>query len=164
MNVTDVTVESYIGLGSNQGNSISIIKRSISDLFLIFGSHSINSKIYMSAPIQADGPNFINAVVKIFTEKSPLNLLKILQNLEKKYGRQRMYKNSPRTLDLDILLYGNKLIHSKVLAIPHPRMIERAFVLKPITDIDPDIEIPYYGKAQELLNNITDQYIKEIDE
>ncbi|AFZ83866.1 2-amino-4-hydroxy-6-hydroxymethyldihydropteridine pyrophosphokinase [Candidatus Kinetoplastibacterium blastocrithidii (ex Strigomonas culicis)] len=118
----------------------------------------------MSAPIQADGPNFINAVVKIFTEKSPLNLLKILQNLEKKYGRQRMYKNSPRTLDLDILLYGNKLIHSKVLAIPHPRMIERAFVLKPITDIDPDIEIPYYGKAQELLNNITDQYIKEIDE
>ncbi|AGF49263.1 2-amino-4-hydroxy-6-hydroxymethyldihydropteridine diphosphokinase [Candidatus Kinetoplastidibacterium galati] len=160
----DKIVESYIGLGSNQGDSISIIDKAISDLFLIFGSNSIKSKLYISAPVQADGPNFINAVVKIFTQKTPLELLGILQDLEKKYGRKRIYKNSPRTLDLDILLYDHKVIYSKILTIPHPRMKDRAFVLKPITDIDSHIEIPYYGNAQELLNNIRDQYIKEIDE
>ncbi|AGF48545.1 2-amino-4-hydroxy-6-hydroxymethyldihydropteridine pyrophosphokinase [Candidatus Kinetoplastibacterium oncopeltii TCC290E] len=160
----DKTVESYIGLGSNQGDSISIINNAISDLFCIFGSHSIKSKMYISSPIKAEGPDFINAVVKIFTNKVPLDLLETLQILEKKYGRQRMYKNSPRTLDLDILLYSQKSIRSKELTIPHPRMQERAFVLKPIIDIDPYIEIPYYGKAQNLLSNIKDQYIKEIDE
>lgn len=164
MTVVDKNVESYVGLGSNQGDSISIIKKAISDLFLIFGSGSIKSKIYISSPIQADGPYFINAVVKIFTKKDPLDLLGTLQILEKKYGRQRMYKNSPRTLDLDILLYGQKVICSKTLTIPHPRMKERAFVLKPITDINPYVEIPCCGKAQELLSKIMDQYIKEIDE
>jgi 2-amino-4-hydroxy-6-hydroxymethyldihydropteridine diphosphokinase len=96
------------------------------------------SSLYGSAPLDADGPDYVNAVVQVRTALSPDVLLKELQAVEKQAGRERPYRNAPRTLDLDILLYGGHHVDQVDLQIPHPRMIERAFVLVPLVEIAPD--------------------------
>jgi 2-amino-4-hydroxy-6-hydroxymethyldihydropteridine diphosphokinase len=96
------------------------------------------SSLYRSAPVDATGPDFVNAVAEIATTLSPQALLQALQALENDAGRQRPYRNAPRTLDLDILLYDDLTLDSPTLQIPHPRMLTRAFVLRPLAEIAPD--------------------------
>jgi len=95
------------------------------------------SALYRSAPVQAKGPDFINAVVGVKTQLNAMELLAALQQIEAAAGRQRPYPNAPRTLDLDLLLYGQARISSATLTVPHPRMAERAFVLHPLAEIAP---------------------------
>jgi 2-amino-4-hydroxy-6-hydroxymethyldihydropteridine diphosphokinase len=96
-----------------------------------------SSSLYRTAPHEADGPDFINAVVQIETRLAALDLLEHLQQLEADAGRERPFRNAPRTLDLDVLLYGFERIETARLAVPHPRMHERAFVLVPLAEIAP---------------------------
>lgn len=95
------------------------------------------SSLYRSAPFEAQGPDFINAVVELHTGLAPLALLAELQRLEAGAGRERPYRNAPRTLDLDLLRHGDTTMQSDVLTLPHPRLGERAFVLLPLAEIAP---------------------------
>ena len=96
------------------------------------------SRLYRSAPHQASGPDFVNAVARIQTTLTAPDLLQALQTLELAAGRERPYPNAPRTLDLDLLLYGQARIDSPRLTVPHPRMWDRAFVLRPLADVAPE--------------------------
>jgi 2-amino-4-hydroxy-6-hydroxymethyldihydropteridine diphosphokinase len=95
------------------------------------------SSLYRSAPVEATGPDFINAVAELRTGLDAHALLAQLQHIEREAGRQRPYRNAPRTLDLDLLLYGHERIATATLTVPHPRMMERAFVLRPLAEIAP---------------------------
>jgi 2-amino-4-hydroxy-6-hydroxymethyldihydropteridine diphosphokinase len=95
------------------------------------------SALYASAPVDAGGPDYLNAVAELTTTLAPLPLLQALQALELDAGRERPYRNAPRTLDLDILCFGDESINLPELTVPHPRMIERAFVLRPLADLAP---------------------------
>jgi 2-amino-4-hydroxy-6-hydroxymethyldihydropteridine diphosphokinase len=97
------------------------------------------SSFYKSAPFQADGPDYINAVVHLQTRLNAIELLRAFQNVENLAGRERPYRNAPRTLDIDLLLYGDGNIQSPALQVPHPRMRERAFVLLPLSELAPDV-------------------------
>lgn len=126
-----------MGIGTNLGNRYKNIKKAI--ILLKKMPDTIVKKIsglYETIPM--GGPkqkNFINGVIKIETRLPPLKLLKYLKNIEKVLGRKKMVKNGPRPIDLDILFYGDEVINSKKLKIPHSRMFEREFVLKPLRDI-----------------------------
>jgi 2-amino-4-hydroxy-6-hydroxymethyldihydropteridine diphosphokinase len=97
------------------------------------------SSLYRSAPVDADGPDYVNAVVELRTGQAPLDLLRSLQAIEARFGRERPYHHAPRTLDLDLLLYGERRIDMPELAVPHPRWRERAFVLVPLAEIAPEV-------------------------
>jgi 2-amino-4-hydroxy-6-hydroxymethyldihydropteridine diphosphokinase len=102
------------------------------------GSRAVrSSRLYRSAPVDAGGPDYLNAVAELTTVLTAPDLLRALQALEGAAGRQRPYRNAPRTLDLDLLLYGDARIESPQLSLPHPRMWERAFVLLPLAELAP---------------------------
>lgn len=110
------------------------------------------SSLYKSPPMgPPDQPEYINAVAQLDTELSPEALLEALLALEKRHGRERGEKWGPRSLDLDILLYGNEQIDNERLTIPHPGLPERAFVLYPLQEIDKDLTIPGQGPLRDLL-------------
>lgn len=135
-------VSAYIALGANLGDAQATLHAVISELARLPKSRLIaQSSLYSSPPFgpNADGPDYINAVVTIETRLSPHELLDQLQAIEHAHGRERHYQNAPRTLDLDIVLYGHEQIWDERLTIPHPRMHERAFVLLPLTEIKPDL-------------------------
>jgi 2-amino-4-hydroxy-6-hydroxymethyldihydropteridine diphosphokinase len=93
--------------------------------------------LYASAPVDSSGPDYVNAVVEVQTQLTAAQLLAQLQAIESKAGRERPYRNAPRTLDLDVLIYGQSTIQTVALTVPHPRMWERAFVLLPLSEIAP---------------------------
>jgi 2-amino-4-hydroxy-6-hydroxymethyldihydropteridine diphosphokinase len=130
----------FIGLGSNLGNKQQNINNAIS---ILNNTPGINvdkiSSFAETAPCAAPGPKYLNGVMKIATSLSPRDLLVTLQDIEYKLGRLRPFKNAPRTIDLDILLYDTEIIDEPGLTIPHPRMFEREFVMKPLLEIEPDI-------------------------
>ena len=97
------------------------------------------SSFYQSAPFQADGPDYINAVVHLQTCLNAIDLLRAFQRIEQLAGRERPYRNAPRTLDIDLLLFGDGDIQSPALQVPHPRMRERAFVLLPLSELAPGL-------------------------
>lgn len=131
-------VTAYIGLGANLGDAEASVQRAIDALdALPQTTVRRRSSLYRTAPVDANGPDFINAVVEVSTGLSAPALLDELQALERSAGRLRPYPNAPRTLDLDLLLYGDASISSATLVIPHPRMAERAFVLQPLAEIAP---------------------------
>jgi 2-amino-4-hydroxy-6-hydroxymethyldihydropteridine diphosphokinase len=99
---------------------------------------SARSSLYRSAPVDAGGPDFVNAVVELQTGLDPLSLLGELQRLEAGAGRERPYRNAPRTLDLDLLRHGDAVLDTPQLSLPHPRLAERAFVLLPLAEIAPE--------------------------
>ncbi|WP_137939508.1 2-amino-4-hydroxy-6-hydroxymethyldihydropteridine diphosphokinase [Chitinivorax sp. B] len=123
------------------------------------------SPLYRSAPVgYVDQPDFVNAVALIETSLLPQALLQALQALEQQFGRERSFRNAPRTLDLDILLYGDQCIDELQLKVPHPRMHERAFVLLPLLDVLPDCRIPGVGPATAFLPACADQAIERMNE
>jgi 2-amino-4-hydroxy-6-hydroxymethyldihydropteridine diphosphokinase len=142
----------WIGLGSNLENPVQQIVSAIDRLGAEQDIELINtSSLYKTAPIDADGDHYINAVVQIRTRLDPHALLLRLQKIENDAGRHRPYVNAPRSLDLDLLLYEQQTINLPDLQIPHPRMHERAFVLIPLAQISPLIQLPKRGKLSDWL-------------
>jgi 2-amino-4-hydroxy-6-hydroxymethyldihydropteridine diphosphokinase len=116
-----------------------------------------------TAPIDSCGDDYINAVACIDTTLAATELLAALHAIELAHGRERPYRNAPRTLDLDILLYGAEQVDLPSLHVPHPRMCERAFVLAPLLEIAPDVVIPGHGPARQFLGGVAGQAISRID-
>lgn len=134
-------MEVYIGIGSNLGNRLENINKAIEFLkenpgVKIVKISSIIETKPSGGPVQGD---YLNGVIKIKTDLTPARLLLILQGIERMLGRVRTVRDGPRTIDLDILLYGNEKINEPGLKIPHPRMLERDFVMKPLLEIEPNI-------------------------
>lgn len=137
-----MTIEAYIGLGANLGDAKQTLQDALTEIKNTPGITQCEvSRFYSSDPIDAAGPTFVNAVARIETSLLPLELLDILQKIEHLHGRQRPYRNAPRTLDLDLLLYDDLHIDEPRLTLPHPRMHLRAFVLRPLQELNPDIKI-----------------------
>lgn len=136
-------VTAYIGIGANLGEAARSVQEAMEALDRADGTRvTARSHLYRSAPYMASGPEFFNAVAQVATRLSAIDLLATLQQLERVAGRLRPYPNAPRTLDLDLLLYGNARIDTPHLTLPHPRMTERAFVLRPLAEIAPDLVLP----------------------
>jgi 2-amino-4-hydroxy-6-hydroxymethyldihydropteridine diphosphokinase len=132
-------VRAYIGLGANLGDAGATVLWACGQLASLPASTLCRcSSLYRTDPIDAAGPEFINAVAAIDTALTAPELLVQLQHIEHLAGRQRPYRNAPRTLDLDVLLYGSGSISSPALVVPHPRMNERGFVLVPLAEIAPE--------------------------
>ena len=129
-------VIAYIALGANLGDAQQCLRDAAQQISALPRTQMlICSSLYRTAPIESSGPDYFNAVLKISTHYPAYSLLSALQKIEHSAGRERPYRNAPRTLDLDILLYGDAQIESDLLSIPHPRMWDRAFVLLPLHEI-----------------------------
>lgn len=156
-------VLAYVGLGANLGDPRAQITQALRGLAELPQSRLLTvSSLYRSAPIQADGPDFFNAVAAVSTQLEPEPLLAALQALERQAGRERPYRNAPRTLDLDLLLHGDIVLSQPVLTLPHPRLHERAFVLMPLAEIAPDLELPGLGPLFGLLGAVSHQRIERL--
>ena len=131
-------VTAYVALGANLGDAVSAVQQAMHALEAIDGTRvTRRSSLYRTGPIDSSGPDYINAVVEMSTELSAPDLMVQLGRLEQAAGRERPCRNAPRTLDLDLLLYGSAQINSPRLVVPHPRMNTRAFVLVPLAEIAP---------------------------
>ena len=151
-------VTACIALGANLGDARHTVLQAMDDIGQLPGCSVLaTSRLYRTAPWQAQGPDFVNAVVKVATRLTAPALLQALQTLEQAAGRERPYLNAPRTLDLDILLYGAGRIDSPELTVPHPRMMQRAFVLYPLADVWPD------AVQSQDLQRVQDQAISLLD-
>lgn len=131
-------VTAYIALGANLGDARATVRDALLALDRLPQTRLLRaSGLYRTAPWEASGPDFINAVAAVETGLDAHELLRALQALELQAGRERPYRNAPRTLDLDLLLYGDAVIDAPELTVPHPRLRERAFVLVPLAEIAP---------------------------
>lgn len=136
-------VVAYVGLGANLGEPLATVGQAVRDLAAVPGVLSLRrSALYGSSPVDATGPDYVNAVAELHTTLTAPALLAALQALENAAGRLRPYRNAPRTLDLDLLLYGAARIQSPHLTVPHPRLAERAFVLRPLHELAPALVTP----------------------
>jgi 2-amino-4-hydroxy-6-hydroxymethyldihydropteridine diphosphokinase len=154
MNSAMTWSDAYIGLGSNLDNPLQHILKAVDDIAATEGIARITlSDLYGSRPVgPQDQPDYVNAVMHIKTHLSPTDLLYRLQHIENHHGRERKEHWGARTLDLDILLFGDQIITSAELAVPHPEMTKRAFVLYPLADVAPDdLTIPGNGRLSDLL-------------
>ena len=137
--VVPSAVLAWIGLGANLGDRRATLRTALAVLGALPCTRVQRvSSLYGSAPLDAGGPDYLNAVVQVQTTLAPHALLAQLQAIEQAAGRERPYRNAPRTLDLDILLYGDQVIDTPTLTVPHPRMPERAFVLHPLAELAPE--------------------------
>lgn len=147
-------VLAYVGLGANLGDAGAALQTALSRLAQAPGVLACRSSgLYRSAPVDAKGPDYLNAVAELCTTLSAMDVLALLQALENQAGRERPYRNAPRTLDLDLLLYGDACIQAPTLEVPHPRMWGRAFVLLPLAELAPE------RVSAEALASVQDQAI-----
>ena len=155
----------YIGIGSNQGDARAHVLQAFDELARLAGTRlEGRSALYRSAPIDAPGqPDYVNAAAGVDTDLSAAQLFAALQDIELRHGRERPHANAPRTLDLDLLLYGDSAFQSAMLTLPHPRMHLRAFVLLPLLELDPRLEVPGRGAARELLARCAGQRVARMD-
>ena len=138
----------YVGLGANLGEREATIEQAVALLEGVVG----RSKLRETDPVGvADQPVFLNGAVAIETELSPRELLEALLAVERRLGRERRERWGARTIDLDLLLYGDDTIDEPGLTVPHPRLHERRFALEPLAELDPELEIPGRGRVWELL-------------
>jgi len=150
-------VTAYVGVGANLGDPRSAVATALEALAGLPDTQVVaRSSLYRTAPVDAGGPDYVNAVAELRTRLAAPQLLDALQTLEQLAGRERPWRNAPRTLDLDLLLYGNARIDSPALSVPHPRMHERAFVLVPLQEIAPALVAP------EALAAVTSQVIARL--
>ncbi|MEO8279437.1 MAG: 2-amino-4-hydroxy-6-hydroxymethyldihydropteridine diphosphokinase [Ideonella sp.] len=153
----------YIGIGANLGDPRAAVMAAIDECRAIERTQlSGVSSLYRSAPIDSSGPDYVNAVVEAETALTPLELLASLQQIEARHGRLRPYPNAPRSLDLDVLMYDQQIIDLPDLTVPHPRMHERSFVLMPLLELAPRVEIPGRGIAEHWLASVADQAIERL--
>lgn len=160
-------VRCYVALGANLGDSIASVcaaAKRIASLPAI--ENVVASSLYQSAPreIRALQPDYINAVVGFASKKTPQELWLELSSIETALGRLRSgTRNEARKIDIDFLLYGGTILNTPELVLPHPRMTQRAFVLRPLLEIAPEVEIPGFGRAASLLGAVSDQVIRRLD-
>ena len=154
----------YVALGANLADPVAQLRAAIKALTgLPESSLRRVSSLYRTAPVGIHGqPDFINAVAAIQTRLSPHELLAALFEIEARFGRRRDFHHAPRTLDLDLLLYDDRIIDSPQLKVPHPRMHLRAFVMAPLTEIAPDCRIPGRGEATAWLSAVSMQRIERL--
>lgn len=154
----------FIALGANLGDPVATVKAAVLALRQLPETEFVAaSSLYRTAPVGLKHqPDFINAVVELIAVSSAPTLLDSLFAIEERFGRQRSVRNAPRTLDLDLLLYGDQRSNDPQLTLPHPRLHERAFVLAPLAEIAPQLVIPGRGKVGDLLLNCADQQIERL--
>jgi 2-amino-4-hydroxy-6-hydroxymethyldihydropteridine diphosphokinase len=148
----------FVGLGANLGDARAALEQALVQLAALPGTHVVgHSDLYRSAPVDASGPDYINAVAELRTGMSPQELLLSLQAIERAHGRERPFRHAPRTLDLDLLLHGQREVATAALTVPHPRLHLRAFVLRPLLDLAPWLSHPTLGSLQPYLAATRDQ-------
>jgi 2-amino-4-hydroxy-6-hydroxymethyldihydropteridine diphosphokinase len=151
-------VTAWVALGANLGDARAQIESAAAKIEQqLAAGPLVMSRLYRSAPHEAQGPDYINAVARFETRWTAPALLDALQDIENQAGRERPYRHAPRTLDLDLLFYGEALMHSPRLTLPHPRWDERAFVLYPLADVSPD------KVSTAMLDAVSDQPISLLD-
>lgn len=147
-----------IGLGANLGEPLAALRDATRRIRALGAVHVVAmSSIWRSAPIESSGPDYLNAVIAADTTLTPAALLASLHAIETAHGRERPYRNAPRTLDLDLLLYDDAVVAQPTVVVPHPRMHLRRFVLAPLIEIAPHAVIPGRGAARDLLAAVEDQ-------
>jgi 2-amino-4-hydroxy-6-hydroxymethyldihydropteridine diphosphokinase len=158
-------VPAFIALGANLRDPEQQIRAAVEELAMLHDTRLMSvSSLYRSAPVgHLDQPEFVNAVAGIETALAPRALLDALLAIERRYGRVRQFPNAPRTLDLDIVLYGDVEIGEPGLTIPHPRMHERAFVLVPLAEIAPDRVVPGRGLVRDLLGDVDTSSVVKLE-
>ena len=154
----------WVGIGANLGDARANVVDAIERLARLPGARLVQaSSLYRTAPIDSSGDDYVNAVAMLDTDLDAHTLLQALFAIEQAHGRERPYRNAPRTLDLDLLLYGDQVIDdAPTLIVPHPRMHERAFVLAPLADVAPDLVIPGRGAVSALRAQVADQAIERL--
>ncbi|MGB7479443.1 MAG: 2-amino-4-hydroxy-6-hydroxymethyldihydropteridine diphosphokinase [Burkholderiaceae bacterium] len=158
-----MSTTAYVGLGSNLGDAAANVRAALARLTRLPNTRlQAQSSLFASAPIDAGGDDYVNAVAQLDTQLAAPQLLAELQAVEQEFGRQRPYRNAPRTLDLDLLLYGSERIASADLTVPHPRLTERAFALLPLLQLDPFIAIPGAGPAHAFAPQVAQQVIRRL--
>lgn len=158
-----MSVTAYVGLGANLGDAAASVRAALARLARLPDTRLLaESSLFASAPIDADGDDYVNAVAQLDTRLDAARLLAELQAIEQEFGRQRPYRNAPRTLDLDLLLYGTERISSDTLTVPHPRLTGRAFALLPLLQLDPFIIIPGAGPAHQFAPGVAGQAIRKL--
>lgn len=159
----------YIGIGSNLGDPRGQVEQALQELDSISNSHCVrHSSLYQSEPLTSDAspkdqPDYINAVAELDTTLEPQALLAELHGIEARHGRVREEHWGPRTLDLDILLYDDRIINSPELTVPHPGLYDRNFVLYPLVEIAPDLVIPGAGDIGGLVARCERGSLKKIN-
>ncbi|MBT7950610.1 MAG: 2-amino-4-hydroxy-6-hydroxymethyldihydropteridine diphosphokinase [Gammaproteobacteria bacterium] len=158
-------VPCFIGLGSNLEQPRQQLVRAFSELALLTSSKLITkSSLYISKPLgPQDQPDYINAVAELETSLPALTLLSSMQAIESEHQRVRTEHWGPRTLDLDLLLYGQETISVEQLKVPHPEMVRRNFVLYPLFEIAPDLNIPGLGSLKNLLTKLDDSDLQKLE-
>lgn len=152
----------YIGLGANLGDAQATLRQALADLAATPGITDLRvSGFYRTAPIDSSGPDYLNAAASLHTTLDATPLLRRLQAIELAHGRERPYRNAPRTLDLDLLWFDGRSIDTPELTVPHPRMHERAFVLAPLRELAPELRLPQ-GTLETLLAKCGDQGIERL--
>lgn len=153
----------YLGMGGNLGHPLELFDQVLAEICgLPQVSDARESPRYESNPVDATGPNYVNSVIELNWADSAQELLNTCMSLESIHGRVRSTKNAPRLIDLDVLLFGNEIVESHVLTVPHPRMHLRRFVLEPLLALNPEIEIPVLGQAARYLPNTLDQVVTRL--
>ena len=157
-------ISAFIGLGSNLDNPEHQILQAMDELDCLPESCLKRaSSLYVSAPVgPQEQPDYINAVAEIHTELPPMVLLDELQRIENHHGRVRQQHWGPRTLDLDLLLYGDQIIQEQRLSVPHPAMVQRGFVLQPLKEIAPLLQVPGLGTVQMLAAACAGQQVRRM--
>ena len=157
--------KAYVALGANLGHPQKALQAALEDLRQTAGvGVTAVSSFYRTAPVESSGPDYVNAVAEVETTLAAPELLQVLQRIENAHGRVRPagVVNAPRTLDLDLLLFGKDTVATPELTVPHPRMHLRAFVLVPLLEIAPDAVIPGLGAARDYVAATADQAIQKI--
>lgn len=153
----------FVGLGANLGEPRQALRSALAALAALPNTRLVAcSAFYRSAPVDAAGPDYLNAVAELSTAVEPLPLLHALQAIERAHGRQRPYHHAPRTLDLDLLLYGQRRVALPELTVPHPRLHQRAFALIPLLEIAPDLGHPDLGALADHCTATADQALERL--
>lgn len=156
-------MRAFVGVGANLGDAATSIEAAMLAMAALPHTRLVaRSSLYASAPLDAAGPDYINAVAELATGLVPADLLAGLQAIELAHGRERPYRNAPRTLDLDLLLHEGLVVDTPALTLPHPRMRERAFVLLPLAEIAPDASLPDGTPVAALLPGVAGQRIARL--
>jgi 2-amino-4-hydroxy-6-hydroxymethyldihydropteridine diphosphokinase len=159
------SVTAYIGLGANLGDPRGQLEAAVADLAAVQGVRLLAvSSVYESDPVGpvSEQPQFLNAVAKVVTTLDPAALLAALHGIEDELGRERTIRFGPRTADLDLLLYGDLTRTDPALLLPHPRIAERRFVLDPLAELAPALELPDGRRVRELLTHVAEQGVRRV--
>jgi len=159
-------VTAFVALGANLGEPLAQIRSALRALSALPDTRLVRQSSFYRNPPEggANQPEFVNAVARIETLAAPGELLSRLLEIERAHGRARDYPNAPRTLDLDLALYGDRVVREPGLTIPHPRMLERAFVLVPLAEIAPDAVVPGKGRVADLAAKLDSSGLVKLSE